>query len=199
MLNAQLHQLVLGNDQRVKFTVDFLFDGAWREKQVSDNRTHNTDHNLAAALHGKLRREQRFRLNGDDNNQRGITRQPPGVGVFHFHQRRNPGAETRPDTAHHQHQQWRADHQNNNGECCETADKRPDDTQHPTIADRARIGFPTRGKGRTRRNYCSRQDRPARGFKLEVKANKQRQHNGTGQLHGEANVLAGDGKDTHGD
>jgi len=32
-----------------------------------------------------------------------------------------------------------------------------------------------------------------------VEANKQRQHNGTRQLHGEANVLAGDGKDAHSD
>jgi hypothetical protein len=49
MLNAQLHQLILGNNQRIKLTVDFLLDGAG-EKQVSDNRADNTNDNLAAAL-----------------------------------------------------------------------------------------------------------------------------------------------------
>ena len=137
MLDAELHQLVLSDNQRVKLTVDFLLDGARGEQQVRDNRTHDTNDNFAASLHRKLRRQQRLGLDGDDNNQRGIARQPPGVGVLHFHQRRDPGAKARPDTAHHQHQQRRADHQDNNGERRDTADERPDDTQHSAIADRA--------------------------------------------------------------
>ena len=86
MLNTELHQLILGNNQRIQFTIHFLLNGARREKQVSDNGTDNTDDNLTAAFHGELWGKQRFALNGDDNNQRGITGQPPGVGVLHLHQ-----------------------------------------------------------------------------------------------------------------
>ena len=86
MLNAELHQLVLGDNQRIKLTVDFLLDGARGEQQVRDNFTHDTNDNLTASLHRKLRSQQRLGLDGDDNNQRGIARQTPGIGVLHFHQ-----------------------------------------------------------------------------------------------------------------
>ena len=101
MLNAQLHQLVLGNDQRVQLAIDLLLNGTGREQEIRHDRTDNPHHNLTAALHGKLRRQQRIGLDGDDNDQGGIAGEPPGVGVFHPHQGGDPGAKTGPDTAHH--------------------------------------------------------------------------------------------------
>ncbi len=199
MLNAQLHQLVLGNDQRIQLTIHFLLDGSRREKQICDNRADNTNHNLTAPLYRELRGEQGFGLNGDDDNQCGITRQPPGVRVLDLNQGRDPGAETGPDTAHDQHQQRGADHQDDNGQGGDTADKGADNTQHPAIADCPGVGFATRSEGRTGGDNGGGQNGPARRFKLEVKSNKQRQHNGACQLHGEADVLAGDGKNAHSD
>ena len=197
MLNAQLHKLVLSNNQRVQLTIDFLLDGSRREEQICDNRADDTNDNLATTFDGELRSKQRFTLNGDDNNQRGISRQAPGVRVLHLHQRRDPGAKTRPDTAHNQHQQRRADHQDDNGQSGDTADKGADNTQHPAIANCPGVRFATRREGWTGGDDRGGQNGPARCFKLEMEANKQRQHNGACQLHGEADVLAGDGKNAH--
>ncbi|MNV54866.1 hypothetical protein D3C71_1470800 [compost metagenome] len=73
VFNTQLHQLILSNNQRIQLAIDFLLDGARREKQIGNNRTDNPDDNLTATLKSKLRRKQGFTLNGDHNDQRGIT------------------------------------------------------------------------------------------------------------------------------
>ena len=182
MLNTQLHKPILRHQKAVQFNVNFLFHRAGRKEQISNNGANNTDHNLAAALEGKLRCQQGLSLDSNDDNQRRITRKPPGIGVLDLHQRRDPGTKTGPDTAHEDHQQRRTDHADDNYQCRNTADKRPDNTQHPTIADRTRIRFSTRRKsGACCHNRCG-QHRPARGLKLKMKANEQRQHNGACQF-----------------
>ena len=105
--------------------------------------------------------------------------QPPGIGVFDANQRGDPGAETRPQTAHQHHQQRRANHQNDYRQRGNTADKRPDNTQHPAIADRARIRFSAGGKRGTRGDNGRREYRPARRFQLKMEADKECQHHRT--------------------
>ena len=191
--------MILGNDQRIQFAIHLLFDRARRKQQIRYDRADDPHHDLTAALNGKLRRQQRVGLNGDDNDQRRIAGKAPGVGVFHPHQGGDPGTKTGPDTAHHQHQQRGADHQDHDGQRRDTADKGADDTQHPAIADGAGVRFTACGKRRAGGNNRGRQHRPAGRFQLKLEPDKQRQHNGEGQLNREAQVLIGDGKDTHGD
>lgn len=197
ILHAELHQLVLRQQQAIELAVDLLLHRARREEQIGHDSADDPDDDLAAALNGKLRGQQRFGLHGNDDDQRGVARQAPRVGVFNPHQRGDPGAEARPETANHQHHQRGADHADDHHQRGNAADKGPDNTQHAPVADRPRVGFPPGGKGRTGGHNRCRQHRPARRFQIKVKANKQRQHNGAGQFDGKAHVLVGDGEDTH--
>ncbi len=182
MGDTQLHQPVMIDDKGIEFAVDFVFDRARRKQQVGSNGATDPDNDFTASFHGKLRRQQRFRLDSDDDNKRGISRQAPCVRVFDFNKRRYPGTKPGPDTTHHDHDHGRADHGDNNNQRSDAADKRADDTQHTAVADRPRPGLATSSESRARRHNCGGQHRPARGFQLKVETNKQRQYDGRSQF-----------------
>ncbi|MPN30257.1 hypothetical protein SDC9_177720 [bioreactor metagenome] len=72
MLNAQLHKLILRHQQAIQFNINLLLHRTGRKEQVGNNGTDNTHHNFTTAFERKLRRQQRFSLDSNDDDQRRI-------------------------------------------------------------------------------------------------------------------------------
>ncbi len=68
ILHAELHQLVLCQQQAVELAVDLLLHRARREEQIGHDGADDPDNDLTAALNGELRSEQRFGLHGNDDD-----------------------------------------------------------------------------------------------------------------------------------
>ena len=160
------------DQQIIQFKVDLFFNRTRRKQQVGHNGADDTDDNLTASLNGELRRQHRLFMNSDNNDKRGIARQAPGIGVLNPHQRGDPGAESGPQAAYQHHQQRGADHQDDDRQRGDTADKGAGDTQHPAIADRPGVRLPACGKRRAGSNDGGGKHRPARRFQLKMKTDE---------------------------
>lgn len=104
MLNAQLHKLILRHQQAVQFDINLLFHRTGRKEQIGHNSTDNPHHYFTTAFERKLRRQQRFSLDGNDDDQPRIARKSPCIGVFDSQATRSVYKKTGPDTTHRDHQ-----------------------------------------------------------------------------------------------
>ncbi|MNG66225.1 hypothetical protein D3C79_245080 [compost metagenome] len=118
----------------------------------------------------------------DDDDQRGITGKPPGVGVFNLDQRRDPGTKPGPHTTQQQHHHRRTRGGDDNHQADEAADKSTDNAQPAAVANGAGERLATRRKSRTGGHDGGGHRRPARGFQIEMETDKQGKHNREAEL-----------------
>ncbi len=179
------------HQQRIDFAVDDLFNRARREEHIRQNGAEYAEHNLAATFDRKLRHQRQtiVGVGGHHDNQRGIARQPQRIGVFYLDQRGEPDADARPYAAEQQHHHRRAHRGDHNGQRGDTADEGADNTQHAAIAQRAGVGIAAGDESGAARDDAGGHHRPARRFKVKMKADHQRRHQREGQLDRETQEL----------